>query len=102
MLLPRSMLASRALGACLIVGALGCNGGGGRPAGSGDAGDRPSPPSPPSPSCEGLPATCGADGATSCCASALVPGGTFLRDNGVVGEYTATVSDFRLDLYEIT
>ena len=58
------------------------------------------------PSCSGLAATCGASKNVDCCASSIVPGGTFLRgfdgvdftDNG----YPATVSDFRLDTYEIT
>jgi formylglycine-generating enzyme required for sulfatase activity len=32
----------------------------------------------------------------------VVPGGTFIRDNGVSGSYPATVSAFRLDKYEVT
>ena len=43
---------------------------------------------------------CGASGTDDCCASPLVPGGTFNRDNDP--NYPATVSDFRLDKYEIT
>ena len=54
------------------------------------------------PSCLELPASCGADQATSCCASHVVRGGTFLRDNGISGDFQATVSDFRLDDYEVT
>ncbi|WP_394821525.1 formylglycine-generating enzyme family protein [Pendulispora albinea] len=44
------------------------------------------------------PKTCGGG---DCCASALVTGGTFnrLQNNA---EYPATLSDFRLDLYEVT
>ncbi len=54
------------------------------------------------PSCAGG-LTCGAD---SCCTSLLVPGGTFKRsyDGATFNDpqYTATISDFRLDKYEIT
>jgi sulfatase modifying factor 1 len=52
------------------------------------------------PSCDGLPATCGASGNDSCCASTVVPGGTYNRSNDI--HYPATVSDFRMDKYEIT
>ena len=51
-------------------------------------------------SCNGLPATCGASRNTSCCSSSVVPGGTYNRSNDAT--YPATVSDFRLDTYEIT
>src|SRR5262249_48860048 len=60
------------------------------------------------PSCAGLAAICGPDRARSCCASSLVPHGTFYRGyDGVSPLYTdrsypATVSDFRLDTYEVT
>jgi sulfatase modifying factor 1 len=60
----------------------------------------------PGPSCSGLARTCGPHGDDDCCASSIVPGGTFYRSyDGVT--YTdnsnpATVSDFRLDRYEIT
>ena len=56
----------------------------------------------PGPSCDGLPANCGPDRQQSCCASHVVPRGTFLRDNGGPGNFKATVSDFRLDDYEVT
>lgn len=53
--------------------------------------------------------TCGVEGAGDCCESALIPAGTFYRDHdvGQDGEYPslahpASVSDFRLDLYEVT
>lgn len=49
------------------------------------------------PSCEGLPLTCAGE---SCCASSLVPGGTFNRFNDA--SYPARVSGFRLDKYEVT
>ena len=52
------------------------------------------------PSCDGLPATCGPNGNDSCCTSIVVPGGTFDRFNNP--GYPATVSDFRMDKYEIT
>ncbi|WP_437973425.1 SUMF1/EgtB/PvdO family nonheme iron enzyme [Sorangium sp. So ce295] len=52
------------------------------------------------PSCEGLPSTCGPGESESCCASAVVPGGTFDRGNDAA--YPATVSDFRLDRFEVT
>src|SRR5262249_43011358 len=58
------------------------------------------------PSCVGLPPTCGPHGDESCCASTLVPGGTYKRSyDGLT--YTdatnpATVSDFRLDRFEVT
>jgi formylglycine-generating enzyme required for sulfatase activity len=74
--------------------------GGSEPAASGGSGG--SPAGAPNPSCEGLDPICGPDGQTDCCASSLVPGGTFLRDNGASGDFVATVSDFRLDLYEVT
>jgi sulfatase modifying factor 1 len=54
----------------------------------------------PGPSCTGLAATCGSDGKQNCCASSVITGGTFNRGNNV--NYPATVSDFRLDTYEIT
>jgi hypothetical protein len=59
-----------------------------------------------SPSCKGLTATCGPSGDASCCASSLVLHGTFYRGyDGVTYTdqgYPATVSDFRLDTYEVT
>lgn len=60
------------------------------------------------PSCAGLAATCGPGGNQSCCASELVPGGTYYRSydeaTGAYNDmgYPATVSDSRLDTYEIT
>jgi sulfatase modifying factor 1 len=56
----------------------------------------------PGPSCQDLPEDCGADKQANCCASHVVPGGTFVRDNGISGDVQATVSDFRLDDYEVT
>jgi formylglycine-generating enzyme required for sulfatase activity len=52
------------------------------------------------PSCEGLAETCGPSSNESCCKSPVVTGGTYDRSNRTA--YPATVSDFRLDKYEIT
>lgn len=54
------------------------------------------------PSCEGLTDTCGPDvmATESCCASNVVNGGTFYRSNDT--KYSATVSRFRLDRFEVT
>lgn len=52
------------------------------------------------PSCSGLAATCGAGGNASCCSAVAVVGGTFNRSNS--SAFPATVSDFKLDVYEIT
>jgi formylglycine-generating enzyme required for sulfatase activity len=61
------------------------------------------------PSCAELAPTCGPDGHDSCCATALVPGGTFLRayDVAADGDFNdtsdpATLSAFHLDVYEVT
>ena len=51
-------------------------------------------------SCEGLAATCGPAGNEDCCAWSVVTGGTYDRSNDV--GFPATVSDFRLDTFEIT
>jgi len=51
-------------------------------------------------SCDGLANTCGPSRTASCCASSLVPGGTYNRSN--MAGAPATVSDFSLDDYEIT
>ena len=48
--------------------------------------------------CKGLPATCG--GNKDCCAATDVAGGTFNRSNEP--GFPATVSDFKLDVYEVT
>ena len=49
-------------------------------------------------SCQGLPSRCG--GSSDCCASNVVIGGTFNRSSD--GLYPATVSTFKLDVYEVT
>lgn len=51
-------------------------------------------------SCSQLPDTCGPLDNESCCTSILVPGGTFKRSNDP--NYVATVSDFKLDRFEVT
>ena len=60
-------------------------------------------------SCLDVASTCGPSGTSPCCGSPLVPGGTFYRgydvgtDNAFTDmSYPATVSDFRLDTYEVT
>jgi formylglycine-generating enzyme required for sulfatase activity len=60
-------------------------------------------------SCIGLAPICGPTGTSSCCSSQLVTGGTFYRSYDVSGDgmypmmnAPATVSDFRLDTYEVT
>lgn len=49
-------------------------------------------------SCNGLPATCG--GNKDCCASNVVTGGAFNRSSD--SAFPATVSTFKLDVYEVT
>jgi formylglycine-generating enzyme required for sulfatase activity len=62
----------------------------------------------PGSSCLGLPDDCGPRADESCCTRPLVTGGTFFRNyDGVSPAYsskgeTATLSDFRLDRFEIT
>lgn len=56
--------------------------------------------SPTGPSCTGLAATCGPNNDANCCASTVIPGGTFNRSNDASSP--ATVSDFRMDVYELT
>jgi formylglycine-generating enzyme len=54
----------------------------------------------PRPSCRNpVGATCGTP-AGSCCESLAVPGGTFKRDNDAA--FPATLTDYRLDKYEVT
>jgi formylglycine-generating enzyme required for sulfatase activity len=55
------------------------------------------------------PLTCGPNANSDCCESLPVPGGTFYRDYDVATDgrwndmgHPATVSDFRLDKYEVT
>jgi formylglycine-generating enzyme len=66
--------------------------------------DDPQPVRPPS--CQGLLETCGPCADESCCTSLLVPGGSFFRsyDGTLYREqtYPASVSDFRLDRFEVT
>jgi formylglycine-generating enzyme required for sulfatase activity len=70
------------------------------------------------PSCMGLAMTCGPSATSDCCASSLVPGnapgarmagGVFYRSYDLAADaqyqdksYPATVSDFRLDTYEVS
>lgn len=52
------------------------------------------------PSCTDQAPVCGPNGDEDCCASPIVLGGTFDRSNDDI--YPATVSDFRLDRFEVT
>ncbi len=52
------------------------------------------------PSCVGLAEICGPAGDASCCAATNVEGGTFDRSNDP--SYPATLSDFRLETFEVT
>jgi len=53
------------------------------------------------PSCEELADDCGTElDPQPCCKSPLVPGGAYFRDD--TQDFPATVSDFRLDQYEVT
>ncbi len=58
--------------------------------------------------CEALPKSCGPALQSSCCTTALVPGGTFFRHYDSVGDLfsdmsnPATISDFNLDMYDVT
>jgi sulfatase modifying factor 1 len=61
-------------------------------------------------SCDGLAAICGSAANDNCCSTATaIPGGMFFRSYDVATDgmnnntgYPATVSDFRLDKYEVT
>lgn len=48
----------------------------------------------------GSSSDCGSSKSADCCANTLIPGGAFNRDNNPM--FPASVSDFRLDTYEIT
>jgi hypothetical protein len=77
--------------------------------GFGSLGDGNTGDGPPQRSCTNLPPTCGPLAASSCCANSVVVGGSFYRsyDLAADGMYPmmtnpASVSDFRLDTYEVT
>ncbi len=62
---------------------------------------------PPTPSsCSALNGSCGPSGQSYCCATKLVNGGIFSRSYDVVNytdpSYTAAISDYRLDVYEVS
>jgi formylglycine-generating enzyme required for sulfatase activity len=74
----------------------------------GDGGTVDTPQS-TTPSCVTLPRNCGINGNDNCCASPIVPGDRYFRGYDLAGDsrsgtldYPATVSDFRLDKYEVT
>ncbi len=71
----------------------------------------------PKPSCQDLPADCGPASQESCCANALVPGGSFKMgrsessndpdyyppgNSDEIPEHDATIDSFYLDKYEVT
>lgn len=101
------------LGACEAVKALPLDAGDGAPDAidareGGDDADGP-PPVTEFLSCIGLASTCGADGRDNCCNSPQVLGNTFFRSFDRAGDATsgttsfpATISDFRLDKYEVS
>jgi formylglycine-generating enzyme len=69
--------------------------------------DSATPPPAKAPSCANVGKICGEVPGDDCCATILVPGGTFKRSyDGTVayqdGSYVATVSGFHLDKYEVT
>jgi formylglycine-generating enzyme len=75
---------------------------------AGTSGDAGLPPPLPV-SCVELAVTCGASGNDNCCSSPMVPRGTYYRSYDLAGDsqsgvssFPATVSDFRLDKYEVT
>jgi formylglycine-generating enzyme required for sulfatase activity len=118
--LPTAPAADGGAGASDLDAAnVGDAGGGGPAGGDGGANDGASPDGGPDggptpdggsftrgASCVGLPSTCGGTASSDCCASPLVPGGTFKRGYDGVGNTdgtkVATVSDFRLDAFEVT
>lgn len=66
-------------------------------------------PGQPAASCLALPHTCGANATDDCCNSLTVPGGIYFRSYDAAGDpfsgdmkSPATVSNFRLDKYEVT
>ena len=82
------------------VGGPGGSAGSATSAGSGAAAGRGGVVAPAASSCTGLANSCGPNSDADCCASNLVAGGTFNRSDHV--DFPATVSDFGLDVYEIT
>jgi formylglycine-generating enzyme len=54
----------------------------------------------PARSCDGLAATCGPSANANCCGSLPIPSGSY--DRFANGQYTATLSAFALDTYEVT
>ncbi len=54
------------------------------------------------PSCSGLAPRCGAAANESCCESLAVPGGSYLRSPFLEQPDPASVSNFRLDKFEVT
>lgn len=82
-------------GFCLISEGKPCTVGGAACATGSCLGDRCT-----SPSCASLGNMCGLKFKESCCASVAIPGGTFSRDNNPT--YSAKISEFRMDRFEVT
>jgi formylglycine-generating enzyme len=84
------------------------DGGGGMDATDGPSKDAGPDGMPEDSTCTGIASTCGPSGNADCCASAAVPGGTFYRGYDAATDAhndttrPATLSDFRLDVYEVT
>lgn len=78
-------------------GGAGTGGGG---TGGGGAGTGGAAGASAGPHCAGVPATCGENGNSDCCSSAMVPGGMFNRSSD--SNAPAMVSVFRMDNYEIS
>jgi formylglycine-generating enzyme len=77
---------------CADGGSGGAGGGSDGASGSGGAGGARS--------CAALAATCGPNADEDCCTSPVVAGGTYDRSNDPA--FPATISDFRLDRFEVT
>ncbi len=97
------------LGGCGSVTSNPGGGDGGVDAGAIDGQGSDTPPPSEFLSCIQLPAKCGAGANDSCCNSPEIPAGTYLRSFDHAGDpnsgntnFPATVSDFRLDKYEVT
>jgi formylglycine-generating enzyme len=73
----------------------------------GDAADAAADGPPQALSCMGLATTCGPGANDDCCRVGAVTGGTFYRGHDSTGTYPdmaypATLSDYKLDVYEVT
>ncbi|AUX21677.1 uncharacterized protein SOCEGT47_021640 [Sorangium cellulosum] len=105
----------REVDACRAARASAAARGTGRGGARAEPGSRRPRAQPPSPGCrqgacvptscqggeaDGVGMSCGVTGDQDCCAADVVPGGTFYRSNDT--RYPATISELRLDRYEVT